>query len=104
MSTITVRSGGRESEILCTSGETLLDVLSSESFPHEIGLFLGYPLPDVLGYIQNRGKNSKLCGAWQVYGDAAEAERSFRRFRKCSELYKRRYNGGESLMQLTVSA
>ena len=79
-------------------------VLSSESFPHEIGLFLGYPLPDVLGYIQNRGKNSKLCGAWQVYGDAAEAERSFRRFRKCSELYKRRYNGGESLMQLTVSA
>ena len=32
MSTITVRSGGRESEILCTSGATLLDVLCSESF------------------------------------------------------------------------
>lgn len=28
-------------------------------FPHEIGLFLGYPLGDVAGFIRNRGKNCK---------------------------------------------
>ena len=32
MSTITVRSGGRESEIICSPGSTLLDVLCSEGF------------------------------------------------------------------------
>ena len=79
-------------------------VLSEEGFPHEIGVFLGYPLPDVLGYIQNRGKNSKLTGFWQVYGDADEAARSFRRYRKCSELYRRLYDSARGLMQLTVGA
>ena len=32
---------------LCCEGE----------FPHEIGVFLGYPLADVIGFIENRGKN-----------------------------------------------
>ena len=37
-------------------------VCTCESFPHEIGLFLGYPLTDVLGFIQDGGKNSKCTG------------------------------------------
>lgn len=77
---------------------------SSAEFPHEIGLFLGYPLCDVLGYIKNRGQNSKLTGWWQVYGDAAEAERQFRRFRKCRDVYSRLWSEGRSLRQLTVCA
>lgn len=31
-------------------------------FPHEIGLFLGYPVGDVVGFIKNKGKNFKCCG------------------------------------------
>ena len=31
----------------------------SQDFPHEIGLFLGYPFEDVQGFIQNRGCNSR---------------------------------------------
>ena len=27
-----------------------------ETFPHEIGLFLGYPEEDVQGFIENQGK------------------------------------------------
>ncbi len=38
-------------------------------FPHEIGLFLGYPPEDVCGYIRNKGKCQKCTGHWQVYGD-----------------------------------
>ncbi len=46
----------------------LLDVLierfhCSGEFPHEIGLFLGYPLHDVIGFIFNRGKNSYFADA-----------------------------------------
>lgn len=73
-------------------------------FPHEIGLFLGYPPCDVLGYIKNRGQNSKLCGWWQVYGDAAEAERRFARFRKCRDVYARLWQRGKTVQQLTVCA
>lgn len=37
-------------------------VASSEEFPHEIGLFLGYPPEDVSGFIENRAKGCKLVG------------------------------------------
>lgn len=36
-------------------------------FPHEIGLFLGYPLGDVKGFIKHRGQNCKCTGCWKVY-------------------------------------
>lgn len=38
-------------------------------FPHEIGVFLGYPLEDVVGFIRNRGRNYTCCGYWKAYGD-----------------------------------
>ncbi len=50
---------------------------SRRDFPHEMGLLLGYPIADVVGYIQNKGKNSLLCGYWKVYNDAEEAKRVF---------------------------
>ena len=89
--------------------DALLDHLSRRTadraeFPHEIGLFLGYPLCDVLGYIKNRGQNSKLTGWWQVYGDEAEAARLFSRFRKCRDVYSRLWSEGRSVQQLTVCA
>ena len=31
-------------------------------FPHEIGIFLGYPLHDVRGFLKNNGRNFRLCG------------------------------------------
>ena len=44
----------------------------SQDFPHEIGLFLGYPFEDVQGFIQNRGCNCRLCGYWKVYANECE--------------------------------
>ena len=43
-------------------------------FPHEIGLFLGYPLRDVIGFIKNQGQNFTCCGFWKSYGDPAEMQ------------------------------
>jgi hypothetical protein len=51
-------------------------------FPHEIGIFLGYPIEDVKGFIENRGRNSKLSGYWKVYGDEANAKKKFDEYRK----------------------
>ena len=75
----------------------------SDGFPHEIGVFLGYPLGDVIGFIQNEGKNCKCVGCWKVYCDEGEAQKTFERFRKCTGIYRRLYGMGRSVLQLTVA-
>ncbi len=47
------------------------------TFPHEIGIFLGYPLEDVLSYIKFNGKNALYRGYWIVYHNVDEAKRVF---------------------------
>lgn len=81
-----------------------LRVNLSENFPHEIGLFLGYPLSDVVGFISNSGKNSKMTGYWKVYGDVAKAVSLFEKFNKCRRVYVEKYLNGTSIQKLTVVA
>jgi hypothetical protein len=76
----------------------------TKSFPHEIGVFLGYPLGDVMGFIQNAGKNSKCTGCWKVYCNECEAIKTFERFKKCKDIYMNLWRNGKSVQQLTVVA
>jgi hypothetical protein len=57
-------------------------------FPHEVGLFLGYPAEDVLGFVEHKGRNYKLCGYWKVYGNVRQAKRCFRRYDICRDRFK----------------
>lgn len=75
----------------------------AEAFPHEIGLFLSYPLADVKGFIANEGRNCLCCGCWKVYGDPGAALRQFSRYRKCQSVYLRLWRAGRSVEQLTVA-
>lgn len=75
-----------------------------EEFPHEIGVFLGYPLEDVIGFIRNEGKNCKCSGFWKVYGNECEAAKTFEIFERCSSAYARLWSRGKSVWQLTVAA
>lgn len=74
-----------------------------EEFPHEIGLFLGYPPEDVHGFIENRADGFKCIGCWKVYGDAAAAEKTFAKYKKCTDVYCDRFAKGRSLERLTVA-
>lgn len=76
---------------------------NSKDFPHEIGIFLGYPLGDVIGFIDNAGKNSRCTGCWKVYCNECEAIRTFARFDKCRAVYRKMWANGRSIMQLTVA-
>ena len=92
----------------CSSPETcivtLIDKLNNVSeFPHEIGLFLGYPPEDVRGFIENKAHNYKCVGTWKVYGDAEEAQKKFYRYRKCSNVYYEQWSKGKSMERLTVA-
>ncbi len=73
-----------------------------EGFPHEVGLFLGYPPEDVRGFIEHRPCRS-CQGFWKVYGDREKAERLFRSYRKCTETYCALFSRGRSIRQLAVA-
>lgn len=73
-----------------------------DTFPHEIGLFLGYPPEDVDGFIRNKGRGCKCVGCWKVYGDADDAQKQFNRFRRCTALYCKRHRDGAELDELIV--
>ena len=72
-------------------------------FPHEIGLFLGYPPIDVKGFMEDTRKGVKCVGYWKVYGDKEKAEKTFSSYRKCTEIYKKYLSGGRCLSQMVVS-
>lgn len=72
----------------------------SEDFPHEIGLFLGYPVADVAGFMHNKGKNYKLSGYWKVYTNEQQARALFLQYTQCRQLYCRRVAEGMSIVQL----
>ena len=79
-------------------------IQEAEGFPHEIGVFLGYPLEDVVGFIENRGQNCKVTGYWKVYGDEDRARALFARFRKCHEVYARLWRLGRPVERMIVAA
>jgi hypothetical protein len=58
----------------------------NEGFPHEIGLFLGYPPEDVRGFIFNKGQNFICCRYWKVYHNAERAMEMFRKIDKAQIL------------------
>ena len=76
----------------------------SNQFPHEIGIFLEYPIGDVKGFIENHGCNCICTGYWKVYCNEEEAEKTFRKYKKCRDIYMNLWISGRSVMQLTVAA
>ncbi len=74
-------------------------IRESDIFPHEIGLFLGYPVEDVIGFIENRGENFKFCGKWKVYGSVENAQRIFINYDKCRNFLCNKLNEGSDIYQ-----
>ena len=72
-------------------------------FPHEIGLFLGYPCEDVRGFIDNKAACAKCVGCWKVYGDEKKAQKQFELFKKCTRIYQQQWADGKPLTKLTVA-
>lgn len=84
--------------------ELAMHLNKDASFPHEIGLFLGYPVADVLGFMKSPDKGVKYTGFWKVYGDEDYALKTFEKYKKCTEIYSRAHRNGTSLEQLAVES
>ena len=72
-----------------------------EEFPHEIGLFLGYPPEDVQGFLDHRP--CKCSGCWKVYGDENKAKKTFDLYKKCERVYCQQLARGIDIKRLTVA-
>lgn len=88
----------------CNELSEYIDHLSSRikesgSFPHEIGVFLGYPLEDIDGFIRNKGRNFKLCGFWKVYSDEERARKTFRTYRQCRKYLCNKISNGAGICE-----
>lgn len=76
---------------------------TAEEFPHEVGLFLGYPPEDVKAFIRNKAENQKCVGCWKVYGDEEAAQKTFAKYKKCTDVYCTQWKNGKSIDRLTVA-
>lgn len=100
-----LKEQGYSSLTVSNAVDTLCERLSTGGdFPHEVGLFLGYPVEDVIAFIENKGKNCLCCGCWKCYTNACAAQKAFDKFRKCTSVYKRLFACGRSIGQLAVAA
>ena len=75
---------------------------NTEDFPHEIGLFLGYPPEDVLGFINNCGMDYKYCGLWKVYGDEEKSKKRFDKYKHCRECLRIHLENGGSIKNFNI--
>ena len=71
-------------------------------FPHEVGLFLGYPPEDVRGFMKSSRDGVKCVGCWKVYGDEIRAREEFWRYRRCKEVFEENMQRGRKLETLIV--
>lgn len=74
-----------------------------KNFPHEIGIFLGYPLIDICGFINNYGKNSLYSGYWKVYHNKKDAIKTFDSYNRCRIFYTNTFLEGKNILEIIES-
>ncbi len=89
--------GASLEERVCQLGEK---IRQNGEFPHEIGLFLGYPLEDVEGFIRHKGQNFLYSGCWKVYHDVERKQQMFARYIQCRNAVCHQLKMGRSLSRL----
>jgi hypothetical protein len=71
------------------------------SFPHEMGVFLGYPMADVKGFIKYEGKNYLYSGYWKVYENVEERKELFRSYEQIRDIFIQEAEKGKNLWEIT---
>lgn len=54
--------------------------------PHELGVFLGIPLEDVIDFMECTTKKCLLCGYWKVFNNSENALEIFNNYNRSKEL------------------
>lgn len=82
--------------------ELMRRINEDEEFPHEVGLFIGYPAEDVCGFMEKGISCAKCIGNWVVHGDEEGAKKRFAQLAKCRKLYMEQYEKNRDFERLIV--
>jgi len=74
--------------------------LESKEFPHEIGVFFGYPLKDVLGFMGYLNLDASDWGEWRFYGNKRVSQLQQKRFEEARDYVKERLDNIEDAKEL----
>ncbi|RDY28402.1 DUF3793 family protein [Romboutsia weinsteinii] len=69
--------------------EVLVNKLQSEDFPDEIGIFLGYPIKDVIGFMGFGKYDFYKTMAWRIYGDPSVSYEVYNSFIRDKDIMKK---------------
>jgi hypothetical protein len=86
---------GYESGSIEYALEVLEHRYAASGCPPEIGIFLGIPLKDVMGFMGLSSLENTKCGMWRVYGDPAASERKMDEYRNAKSAISGRLFAGE---------
>lgn len=75
-----LRRFGYEGSLSLDENLQILKSRFKNGFPHEIGIFLGFPLDDVICFMKKPEKESLFCGYWKVYNNPETAKEKFLRY------------------------
>ena len=90
-------------KMLETLSKRLLSYSNGEvDFPHEIGIFLEYPLIDVKGFLEYNGENYIYSGYWKVYGDVHNTIRRFQEYDLVRDFAIRSVLSGKKIQDITL--
>ena len=70
---------------------------SGSSIPHEVGVFIGYPLKDVAGFMRRIPSTPVHRVAWRVYGDTQESLERMRIYATAEEEAKSALRSAEGV-------
>lgn len=72
-------------------------------FPHEMGILLGYPFYDVVGFMENKGKNYLYSGYWKVYSNLPKALKTFENYYNAKQLTVQLVSLGFSIQEILLT-
>lgn len=78
---------GYNYKTLTQSVELMRERLQEEDFPHEIGVFLGYPLEDVRGFIEKTYRTHRIVRLLESIFKRMRKTKDFRQIQKVHKLY-----------------
>lgn len=68
-----------------------------KEFPHEVGVFLGYPICDIKGFLENKGEKYLHSGYWKIYGNLDETMKKFLSYDEAREIAIDEFLSGRQL-------
>lgn len=60
---------------------------NSMSFPHEVGIFLGYPIKDVKGFVEKKGTCFVMSDRWKIYGCPDSSLRLIEQYERVEKIF-----------------